>query len=207
MDAAQWTPGLRALGEFLARYSVYFAILIFAIVSNVVRFRRWRRTSHALLKSALAAEWSDPRIEPLSGGVRGVWQGRPATLRSLNSRNANLIKATLGTSTAGRFLIERASSNFLTRQIHVGGPPRVEPRDPTDQVFSVRSTDRTLTDRLLADPTARAAISAAVMQPDDRVSLEGDRFVARRSYPRSDALDPAAAACLTAVREMARVLG
>ncbi|HEY4229430.1 MAG TPA: hypothetical protein VGO79_04615 [Thermoanaerobaculia bacterium] len=206
MDHA--TRVLRALGDFLARYGIYLGIWILIIVSNVMRFRGWRRTSRVLLESPLTSEWSSSHIA-FSGEVQGLWQGRPATLRSIKRGRSgrDVIEATLGTSTSGRFLIERGGSSVLTRPLHVGAPPRVEPRDPADGAFSIRSADRTLTDRLLSDSKAREAIAGAVAEPGDRVSLENGRFVARRAYPRSDPPEPAAGVCLTAVREMARVLG
>jgi len=207
MDTDQLARVLRALGEFLARYRSYFVIGIVIIVSNVVRLRRWRKASRVLLESPLTSEWSEARVA-FSGGVQGMWQGRLVTLRVVNAgRSDSAVEATLATSTAGRFLIERAGSSVLTTPFHLGAPPRVESLDPSDSVFSIRSTDRTLTDRLLSDSKVRDAIADVVDDSNDRVSLEPGRFVARRSYPRSDPPDSAAAPCLTAVREVARVLG
>ena len=207
MDTDQAARVLRALGDFLWRYAFFFGIWILIIVSNVLRFRRWRKQSRSLLESPLTSEWSDSRIA-FSGEVRGLWQGRPATLRAVNPgrRDRYVIEATLATSTTGRFLIERDGSGFLMRQVHIGAPPRIEPRDAADSTFSIRSTDRTLTDRLLSDSKARDAIAGALSEPTDRVTLEGGRFTARRAYPRSDPPEPAAGSCLAAVREMARVL-
>ena len=78
---------------------------------------------------------------------------------------------------------------------------------PEDEHFRVRSSDRMLTDRLLSDPKAREAISAALAGPSDEVSLNHGRFIARRRFGRKDSPEPAITQSLAALREMTRVLG
>ncbi len=131
------------------------------------------------------------------------------TLRSFKSgdKNCLAIEATLATPTSGFFLIERAETSLLTRQFRIGMPPLVEPMNPADRVFRVRSSDRTLTDRLLADTTARAALATALGGPRDEVSLNQGRFVVRRHYPQGDSPEPAVAESLSALKEMTRALG
>lgn len=199
-----------SLGEFLRRYGIFLAFWLLAVVLQIRRYRQWRARVRRISDPALTPEWSDRR-SAFGGELRGTWQGRAASLRWSPSgdKSRRAIEAALATSTPGRFLIERAETNLLTRPLHFGAPPVVAPIDPTDRRFRIRSTDRTLTDRLLSDAGARNAIARALAGASDRVSLSGGRFVIRRGLALSDADAPesAVAQSLTALREMARVLG
>ncbi len=199
-----------SLGEFLRRYGIFLAFWLLAVVLQIRRYRQWRARIRRISDPALTPEWSDRR-SAFGGELRGTWQGRAASLRWYPSgdKNRRVIEAALATSTPGRFLIERAETDFLTRQLHFGAPPVVAPIDPTDRRFRIRSTDRTLTDRLLSDPGAGNAIAGALAGPSDRVSLSRGRFVVRRGLEltNADAPESAVAQSLTALREMARVLG
>jgi hypothetical protein len=196
------------LGEFLGRYGIFLAIWVLAVVLQVRRYGQWRERVRQISDPALTPDWSDRRSS-FGGEIRGNWQGRAASLRWYPSgdKNRRAIEAALVTPTPGRFLIERAETDLLTRQLHFGAPPVVTPIDPTDRRFRIRSTDRTLTDRLLSDARARDAIAGALAGPSDLVSLSRGRFVVRRRLEPSNALEPAVAQSLTALREMARVLG
>ena len=91
--------------------------------------------------------------------------------------------------------------------LHLGGPPLVEPMNPADRVFRVHSSDRTATDRLLADPQARNALSEALAGPSDEVSLASRRFAVLRNYRRDESRELALGQSLAVLEEMARVLG
>jgi hypothetical protein len=200
---------LRTLKDFLARYGYSFGFWLVIIVASLVKLYRRREWATELLASPLLAEWSERRLSGFGGGIEGVWLGRRATLRSCDSkqRGSLAIEASVATMTAGRFLIERTEENFLARTMHIDAPPLVESIDPADRVFRVRSSDRTLTDRLLGDAKAREALLETVLETGDAVRLDPDRYVVRRYYPDGDAPEQAVAASLGALREMARVLG
>ncbi len=182
------------------------------VILQIRRYGQWRGRVRQISDPALTPDWSDRRSS-FGGEIRGTWQGRAASLRWYPSgdKTRRAIEAALATPTPGRFLIERAETDLLMRQFHFGAPPVVTPIDPTDGRFRIRSTDRTLTDRLLADASARDAIAGALAGPADQVSLSRGRFVVRRrlelTEAEADAPASAVAPSLTALREMARVLG
>jgi hypothetical protein len=204
MSAADAGRVLHAFAEFLRRYGFWLAIL----VGQAVMLARRRKQSRAIRDSPLLADWSDRQSSALETRIEGVWQGRKATLRDCKSSDRDLLamEATLETPTGGRFLVERGGTNVLRRPLHLGAPPIVEPMNPADGVFRVRSSDRTLTDRLLGDGKARGALSDALDGPIDEVSLRQGLFIVRRHFPL-DERERALGQSLAVLKEMARVLG
>lgn len=198
------------LGEFLARYWIFLLFWAAAIFINLLKFRRWRSRGREIADPSLTPDWTDRRTSMFSDGVQGNWQGHAMTVRRFPStdRSREAIEATLRTSAPGRFVLERGGVALFGRQFRIGAPPLVEPMSPDDQkLFRIRTTDRTLTDRLLADANARAAILESLRGGSDEVSLHNGRLRIRRRFPRNDGAGPMITQSLAALKEMSRVLG
>jgi hypothetical protein len=200
---------VRPVYEFLQRHFLLVAIAI-AAVSRALRLRAWAVKAREIVDPDLTPDWSDRKTSSLFGRAHGSWQGRPAEVRRARPRDRSGLEfeITLDTPASGELWIERGDVGVLQREIRLGVAPRITPMNPDDaRELSVRASDRSLPERLLADRGARAALRENLLRPGDLLTLRYGRFRVIRRIDRDEPAAPAVRAAWALLKEAARVLG